>query len=372
VDPSWCMPVTIDVGTDNQELLKDPLYTGLKHKRIRDHTYDELIQEFIDAAKQKYGPYTLLQFEDFGNSNAFRLLEIHKDRCCTFNDDIQGTASVVLAGIVAALPLSGRQLRDHTFVFLGAGSAGVGIANLIAFARSVEEKIPMEEARKNIWLVDSQGLVVKSRGFNNNVEKGPFAHEHKELKNLIDVVTELKATALIGVCAIPQTFDERVCVQMAANTSRPIIFALSNPTSKAECTAEQAYKWTKGQAIFASGSPFDPVTLDGKTFVPGQGNNSYIFPGLAMGILLTGAQRVTQNMFYVAAKTLAGQVTQQDLDKGTVYPPLKDIHKVSAHIAASVGHESYMSKLATYLPEPDDLFKFVANSMYSTDYGSFA
>jgi len=278
---------------------------------------------------------------------------------------------VVLAGLMAAVPLTKRKLREHTFVFYGAGSAGVGIANLIAHTQCVEDKISMEEARKNIWLVDSQGLICKNRSGLNG-EKEPFAHLQKECKELAEVVKQVKATALIGVCAIPQTFDEKVCKQMAANCESPLIFALSNPTSKAECTAEQAYKWTNGKAVFASGSPFDPVTMNGKLHVPGQGNNSYIFPGLALGVIATCSRRVTDSMFYVAAKALARQVTAGDLAQGCLYPPLRDVRHISARIAADVAAEAYSAKLATVQPQPKDLLQFMYDNMYTATYDMYA
>lgn len=284
VNPKYCLPITLDVGTNNQAHLADPMYIGLRQPRDRTEKYDELIEEFMTAAVERWGPTTLLQFEDFGNANAARLLAKYRDRFCTFNDDIQGTAAVVVAGVLAALRLTEQKnIKDHRFLFYGAGSAGTGIANLLVYAMMTDaenggaHKLSLEEANKRIYLVDSQGLVTKGRqGLNG--EKLPYAHEHANIKDLAAIVESVRPTCLFGVAAIPQVFTQAVCEGMAKCSSRPLIFALSNPTSKAECTAAQAYGWTKGTCLFASGSPFDPVELDGKRFVPGQGNNSYIFP----------------------------------------------------------------------------------------------
>lgn len=270
VDPKYCLPVTLDVGTNNPEFLNDPYYIGVRQKRERGETYDQLVNEFMSAAKTKYGDSVLLQFEDFGNTNAFRLLKMYRETHCTFNDDIQGTASVVLAGLLAGVPLSGKPISDHKFLFLGAGEAGTGIADLISLGIHRAAGIPIEEARKQIWLVDSKGLVVNSRRAKLQHHKLLYAHDAPECVTLIEAVRTLKPTALIGVCTIPKTFTKEVCELMADLNESPIIFALSNPTSKAECTAEEAYTWTQGRCVFASGSPFDPVELDGKCYVPGQ------------------------------------------------------------------------------------------------------
>jgi malate dehydrogenase (oxaloacetate-decarboxylating)(NADP+) len=233
-----------------------------------------------------------------------------------------------------------------------------------------KNKLTLEEANKRIYLVDSQGLVTKGRA-GLNAEKLPYAHEHANIKDLAEIVDSVKPTCLFGVAAIPQVFTEAVCRNMAKHSSRPLIFALSNPTSKAECTAEQAYKWTKGTCLFASGSPFDPVTIDGTTYVPGQGNNSYIFPGLSLAVIATGARRVTDSMFLIAAATLAKLVPQSQLDQGTLYPELASIRSVSADIAAAVGEEVYRLGLATYQPKPEDMRAYMVSQQYSTRYDSF-
>ena len=367
VHPSLCLPITIDVGTNNEELLNDPLYIGLLQTRLRGEVYDELIDEFIWAVQDVF-PGALIQFEDFSNQNAFRLLRKYQDQVCTFNDDIQGTASVTLAGIYSAIRITGQKLTDQKILFQGAGEAGVGIANLIVSALEAEG-MSHDEAKRKCWLVDSKGLVVKSRD-NLQDHKLTYAHDHKMVSSLISAVETLKPTILIGVSGQPQTFTQPIVEAMGKINEQPVIFALSNPTSKAECTAEQAYSWTNGRAIFASGSPFDPVTLNGKTYVPGQGNNAYVFPGVGLGIIESGARHVTNEMFFAAAKALAKEVSEDDLAKGSVYPPLPQIRDVSAVIASVVAEVAYERGLAT-VERPDDLLDHMKSRQYQPDYESY-
>lgn len=367
VHPSLCLPITIDVGTNNEELLNDPLYIGLLQTRLRGEVYDELIDEFIWAVQDVF-PGALIQFEDFSNQNAFRLLRKYQDQVCTFNDDIQGTASVTLAGIYSAIRITGQKLTDQKILFQGAGEAGVGIANLIVSALEAEG-MSHDEAKRKCWLVDSKGLVVKSRD-NLQDHKLTYAHDHKIVSSLISAVETLKPTILIGVSGQPQTFTQPIVEAMGKINEQPVIFALSNPTSKAECTAEQAYSWTNGRAIFASGSPFDPVTLNGKTYVPGQGNNAYVFPGVGLGIIESGARHVTNEMFFAAAKALAKEVSEDDLAKGSVYPPLPQIRDVSAVIASVVAEVAYERGLAT-VERPDDLLDYMKSRQYQPDYESY-
>jgi len=367
VHPAYCLPVTLDVGTNNEEFLNDPLYLGLSRHRLRGKEYDDFIQEFIDAATEVF-PKALIQFEDFGNSNAFRLLARYRDKICTFNDDIQGTAAVTLAGLLSALRITGGKLEDQTLLFLGAGEAGVGISNLIV-ATMVKQGVSEDEARRKCWFVDSKGLLVKSRtGMQEHKIK--YAHEHEPLATLREAVEALRPTALIGVSGQPGTFTRDIVETMGTNNDRPIIFALSNPTSKAECTARQAYEWTGGRAIYASGSPFDPVELNGRTIVPGQGNNAYIFPGVALGVIVSGARLVTAEMFSAAANALAHEVSEEDLKRGQVYPPLEKVRDVSAIIATAVARIAYESGLAT-VPAPADLVATVRNAMYEPVYDDY-
>jgi len=364
VAPSLCLPITLDVGTNNETLLQDPLYTGLRQHRLRGDAYDAMIDEFIRAV-QKVFPKVLVQFEDFANVNAFRLLHRYQDRICTFNDDIQGTASVTLAGIYSALRIAGGRLRDQTILFLGAGEAGIGIGDLIVAALQ-DEGISLAEARRRCWFVDSKGLVVRGRDHLAE-HKLPYAHEHPFCPDLASAIQTLRPTVLIGVSGMPRSFAQPIVETMARINPRPVIFALSNPTSKAECTAQEAYSWSEGRAIFASGSPFEPVTCLGQRFVPGQGNNAYIFPGVGLGVIAVESRRVTDRMFFAAARALAQQVLPADLEQGRIFPALSRIRDVSAHIAAAVAEVAYEQKHAVKR-RPADLLAFMRAQMYEPDY----
>ncbi|KAK1429580.1 hypothetical protein QVD17_11794 [Tagetes erecta] len=371
VRPSACLPITIDVGTNNEKLLNDEFYIGLKQNRARGEEYDELLEEFMKAVKINYGEKILIQFEDFANHNAFSLLNRYRTTHLVFNDDIQGTASVVLSGLLSALKLLGGALSDHTFLFLGAGEAGTGIAELIALQISKKTDISVEEARKKIWLVDSKGLVVSSRKESLQHFKLPWAHEHEPINNLLDAVKDIKPSILIGTSGVGRQFTQEVVETMSSINEKPLIMALSNPTSQAECTAEEAYTWSKGRAIFASGSPFDPVTYEDKVFVPGQANNAYIFPGFGLGLIMCGATRLHDDLLLAASEGLASQVTDEDYAKGIIFPPYTCIRKISAHIAAAVAEKAYELGLASLQPRPNDLVKFAESCMYSPVYPSY-
>ena len=367
VHPRLCLPVTLDVGTNNQTLLDDPHYIGLRQHRVTGADYDQLIEEFICATQEVF-PGAVVQFEDFANHNAFRLLSQYRDRICTFNDDIQGTAAVALAGIFSALRVTGAKLADQKILFLGAGEAATGIADLVVSAM-VAQGLDLAAARRRCWLVDSHGLVVRSR--NDLVaHKLAYAHEHPPVADFLSAIKALQPTGIIGVAAVGGTFNPEVLAEMARINTRPIVFALSNPTSRAECTAEQAYRGTSGRALFACGSPFDPVQLDGKTFVPRQGNNSYIFPGVGLGTIASRSRRVTDAMFMAAAHTLAQQVTEEDLQQGSLFPALPRIREVSAHIAQAVAETAYASGLAGK-PRPRDVLADVRAEMYEPRYESY-
>ncbi len=368
IHPFQGLPVTLDVGTDNEDLLDDPLYIGLKQPRLRGEAYDEFVEEFIAAAQDVF-PGVLIQFEDFANRNSFRILEKYRNQVCCFNDDIQGTAAVTLAGLYSAAHILGRKLKDHKFLFLGAGGAGIGCGDLLVSALR-SDGLTEEEARQRCWFVDSKGLVVKSRTDLEN-RKLPYAHEHEFVPEFLACVEALQPTAIIGLSGISGAFSRPVLEAMARINERPIVFSLSNPTSKAECTAEEAYTWTHGGAIFASGSPFDKVTVQGKVYVPSQGNNVYIFPGLGLGVVASAAERVTDEMFMVAARALAQQVSYADLAQGRIFPPLPRIREVSAAIATEVAKAAYDRKLARF-PRPDDLCAHIKSTMYYPEYQRFA
>jgi len=364
IHPQRCLPITLDVGTNNAQLLSDPLYFGILEKRLRGAEYESFVDEFVTAVQEVF-PNVLLQFEDFATENAIHLLEKYRNRICTFNDDIQGTAGVTLAGLIAANRLTRRPLQDEHILFYGAGEAASGIGGLLVSA-IMKQGISAEQARSRIWFVDSKGLVVKSRTDLAH-HKLPYAHDHEPIKELEKIVEALKPTCLIGVSGQPQTFTEQILTRMGEFNERPMIFSLSNPTAKSECTAEQAYRYTDGRAIFASGSPFPACEYKGKTYIPGQGNNAYIFPGLGLGVIASRAKHVTDEMFYIAASTLAHLVTQESLDRGTIFPPLERIREVSHAIAMAVAQDAYDTGLAT-APKPADLSSYIQSLQYDPHY----
>jgi malate dehydrogenase (oxaloacetate-decarboxylating)(NADP+) len=367
VHPNSCLPVMLDVGTNNPELRGDSLYLGLQEPRLTGAEYDALVDEFVSAACELF-PNVVIQFEDFANHHAFRLLEKYRDRISTFNDDIQGTASVTLAGIISALRVTGGRLGEQTILFQGAGEAATGIANLTVSAMVAQGLAP-EAARRRCWLFDSRGLVTAARS-DLAEHKRPFAHEHAPVTDLIGAVRALRPSAIIGVAAVGGAFTDEVLAEMGRINERPIVFALSNPTSKSECTAQAAYTATRGRALFACGSPFDPVSYAGKTLVPRQGNNSYIFPGVGLGAIVARTSRITDEMFMAAARTLAGLVDAADLAQGSLYPALSRAREVSAHIATAVAAIAFEKQLAR-VPEPPDLAKLVRSQMYEPQYANY-
>ncbi len=364
IDPAACLPIMIDVGTNNNELWSDPQYIGLPEPRLEGEDYDSLIDEFMAAASEIF-PNVMIQLEDFGNKNAFRLLARYRDQYCMFDDDIQGTASVALAGLYSALRMIKGKITEQRLVFLGAGEAALGIGNLVASAM-VQQGLPEEEAIGRCWFVDSKGLVVESRT-DLAQHKQHFAHDFPFHRNLPEVVEAIRPTAIIGASGQPATFTPEILTAMARLNERPIIFALSNPTSQAECTAEDAYRHTKGRAVFASGSPFPKVEMDGQTFIPGQANNVYIFPGVGLGVMASEATRVTDEMFSAAAKCLDEQVSREDFEKGRIFPSLTRIRDVSANIALTVAKVVFARKLTT-MREPANLPGYIKSKMYDPVY----
>jgi malate dehydrogenase (oxaloacetate-decarboxylating)(NADP+) len=367
IAPTQCLPVTLDVGTNNKELLEDPLYLGLPQHRIVGDAFYELVDEFISAAQDTF-PDVLIQLEDFATTHAFELLEKYRHDTCLFDDDIQGTGAVALSGLYSALRISGQAICDQKLLFLGAGEAGIGIADTVV-AAMVDEGLSLEQARHRCWFFDSKGLVIDSR---NDLarHKRTYAHSHDPIKAFEDGIDTLKPTAIIGVSGNPGAFDRNIIERMASLNERPIIFALSNPTSKSECTAEQAYNWSECRAIFASGSPFDPVKVNDRSFVPGQGNNAYIFPGVGLGVTITKARSVTDKMFLQAAHALADEVSDADLEQGRIYPSLTKIRDVSVSIATAVAKEVFDAGLAQ-IDYPDNLHELVRQSMYSPEYPNY-
>lgn len=369
IKPHQCLPITLDVGTNNKALLEDPLYIGLRQKRVRGPEYDEFVDEFMKACAMRYGQNILLQFEDFALINAGRMLEKYKKKYCTFNDDIQGTASVAVAGLMAASRITKRKLSENIMMFLGAGSAANGCADL-AVAAMIEEGLSQKQARDRIFMFDIDGLLTSKRKNGVPDHAKNFGKDLEPETNFEACVAKYKPSILIGCSTQGGAFTPSILKLMAKNSERPIIFALSNPTSKAECTAQQAYDHTEGKCVFASGSPFPPVEYSGKKYVTGQGNNAYIFPGIALGVIATNTHHIPDTVFLTAARTLADCVSQEDLDMGRIYPPLSEIKCISIQIATDIAKLAYIEGLASLYPTPQDLRKHIEAQMYNYCYES--
>lgn len=343
IPPHLTLPIMLDVGTDNEKLLADPLYMGLRHRRIRGQKYQDFIDKFV-AAVQKVYPSAMLQWEDFLKGNAIAQLHRFHEKTCSFNDDIQGTAGVVVAGVYSGLRITGQEIKDQRILFAGAGASAQGISDLLV-AAMLESGMSLEDARKRIWTVDSRGLVTKERSGLEDF-KATYAREAEEISSydcadrasitLEETVVNAKPTILIGTSGTPGMFTEAVVEAMAKANERPMVFPLSNPTSKSECTAEQAITWSDGRAIVATGSPFEPVKYNGKRYRIGQGNNAYVFPGVGLGVWVGMVRRVTDGMFLAAAKALADEVTGKDLAEVAVYPELLRIRECSHAVACAV------------------------------------
>jgi len=366
VPPQYCLPIVLDVGTNNQVLLDDPLYQGLRQHRVRGEEYLAFVDEFVMAVQQLY-PKCCIQWEDFANFNAVPILARYRDKICTFNDDIQGTAGVALAGIYGALRITGDKLAQQRFLFLGAGSAATGIAELISLAME-REGVDLAAARQRNALFDINGLLVTSRTDLADFQK-PFAQDVPAVSTFVEAVEALKPTGIIGVSTVPKLFNREVIEAMAKINERPIIFPYSNPTSRSECTAEEAYRWSGSRAVFASGSPFPPVEIDGRHFVPGQGNNVYIFPAMGMAVFATEATRVTEDMFIVAAQAVAEQVTEENLSMGLIYPPQSHILNASLHVAERIAACIFEKGLAR-VSRPDDVGALVRGRAYRPVYAA--
>ena len=386
IKPSELLPIMLDVGTNNERLLNDPFYFGVKEKRDTFTKYDELLDEFMIAVESVFGTNTLVQFEDFGNGNAFRLLTKYQDSYCTFNDDIQGTAAVTMAGIYASLKGKNglNRLQEHKFLIIGAGSAGIGIANIISTAimKESDGQMTRENARKFVSLVDSRGLIFNGRTSGGISDlKAPYAHDRADkhdgsnVKDIKHIVQEIGATAIIGVSGQPKQFTKEVVEALEKNAEYPLIFSLSNPTSMSECTAQEAYDWTQNKLYFASGSPFElreDTFADGRKIVPSQGNNAYIFPGVALGIIASEARRVPDDIFLIASETVAGMVSEQGngdvnlLDYGVIYPVIDMIRGASIEIAVAVAEEIHRRGL-TDQKKPSDLRQKVLSIRYDHD-----
>ncbi len=360
IPPHQCLPVMMDIGTNNEEILNDVLYLGYPKKRLEGEAYLEMIEEFVIAIQDKY-PKALIQFEDFLTPSAYKLLNKYRDRVLCFNDDIQGTAAVALAGVYASTRITKKKFSDLKILFLGAGSAATGIGDLIVSAMQ-DEGLTQSEARSRLWFVDSKGLVVKDRG-NLAEHKIPYAHPHDQM-DLIHAIGSIKPHILIGATGAPGTFTQEVIELMTRINDRPVIFALSNPTSKAECTAEQAYTWSDGKVVFSSGSPFGKIVYKGKEYHPGQGNNAYVFPGIGLGAIVSNAMIIPDDLFLIAARTLAKLVSEQNIQNGALYPRLTEIRNISLNIAVAVAEKVYELGISQNSKKPENLKQTVADYMY--------
>jgi len=364
VPPQYCLPVVLDVGTNNAQLVDDPLYLGLRQPRVRGDDYFEFVGEFVATVQQLY-PKCCIQWEDFANFNAVPILAAYKDVTCTFNDDIQGTAAVALAGILGSLRLTGQKLVEQRFLFLGAGSAATGIAEVISLAMA-QEGLDIGAARRRNALFDLNGLLVSGRSDLAEFQK-PFVQERPPISTFVEAVKALRPTGIIGVSGVPKLFTREVIEAMAAINERPIIFPYSNPTSRSEATAEEVYRWSDGRAIFASGSPFAPVQIAGRRLIPGQGNNVYIYPAMGMAIYATEATRVTEELFIIAARALAEQVSEENLLDGLIYPPQSEILRASLHVAERIAAGIFDQGLAR-VPRPNDIGALIRAHAYRPVY----
>lgn len=365
VDPAKCLGITLDVGTNRERYLKDPLYLGHRHERVRGKEYDEFIEEFFQAVKAKW-PNCAIQFEDFANQNAFRLLDRYRNRYACFSDDIQGTAGAVVAGFFSACRAKGTKVSDERIMFLGAGESGTGSSRLLVEAMK-EEGLTEEEARSKIWLFDINGPISTRRSDIADYMK-PFAKDVDPSLTFEAYVDLVKPTAIVGLSTCGGAFTESIVRKMAAMNDRPIIFALSNPNSHSECSAEQAYEWTDGRALFCSGSPFEPITYNRKTFVPRQGNNYFIFPGIGLGAILSGCTGIPPEVLLLASHTVADCVTDADLAQGSLFPPSSFMRKISHDIAVNVIRNAQKTGRCARTDIPADLDQYVTDYMYSPEY----
>jgi malate dehydrogenase (oxaloacetate-decarboxylating)(NADP+) len=368
VPPQVLLPMVIDFGTNNESLLNDPLYLGIREPRVSVAERDAFVEEFVQAVQEVF-PRCCIHFEDWAGVDAVRLLGRYRDKVCCYNDDIQGTAGAALVGLFSALRVTGGKLKDQRIMFLGAGSAGTGIGGMIVEGMMLEG-LSEQEARSRISMFDVNGLLEAGRKDLFDFQK-PYAHNYAPTKDFVAAIEAIKPTAIIGVSTSAKAFDQRVVETMARINKRPTIFALSNPTDHAECTAEEAYKWSDGRALFAAGVPFAPVSYKGKVFVPGQGNNLYVFPAVALAVYATQAKRVPDELFIAAARGVAEQVTAAELDSGLLYPPQSSILATEQQAAVRVAEAIFARGLAG-VAKPKDMAAFIASHMYKPEYAPAA
>jgi malate dehydrogenase (oxaloacetate-decarboxylating)(NADP+) len=364
VPPQYLLPMYLDAGTNNEQYLQDPLYLGMRKARPSTEDLYSFVDEFVEAVQEVF-PKCCIHFEDWTGVDAVHLLERYRDKYCVYNDDVQGTAGITLTGMINATKLKGTQLKDERYLFLGAGSAGIGLANLLCTAL-VAQGLTLEQAQAQVYMFDVHGLLESTRKDLVDFQQ-PYAHRHEPTKDFVAAIESIKPTAIIGVSTIGGAFNQKVIEAMSSVNDRPVVLALSNPTEHAECTPEQAYTWSKGKAIYAAGVQFAPVHFSGQTFLPGQANNFYIFPAVGMAIFATEAKRVTDEMFIEAGQAVADQVPSELLKQGLLYPQQSNILEIEIQTAARVAKLVFDADLAR-VPRPDDMVEFIRNHVYTPKY----
>ena len=364
VPPQYLLPMYLDAGTNNQQYLHDPLYLGMRKTRPSTETLYSFVDEFVEAVQEVF-PKCCIHFEDWTGTDAVHLLQRYRDKYCVYNDDVQGTAGIPLAGMINAVKLKGTKLRDEKYLLLGAGSAGIGLANLLCSAL-VAQGMTLKDAQSRVYMFDINGLLESTRTDLVDFQK-PYAHKHAPTRDFVAAIESIKPTTIIGVSTIGGAFTQKVIEAMSRINQRPVILALSNPTEHAECTADQAYTWSKGKAIYAAGVQFPPVHLNGQTFLPGQANNFYIFPAVGMAIFATQASRVTDEMFIEAASAVADQVSPELLKQGSLYPLQANILETEIQTAARVANLVFDSGLAR-VERPTDMVAFIRRHVYKPEY----
>jgi malate dehydrogenase (oxaloacetate-decarboxylating)(NADP+) len=368
VPPQYLLPMYLDAGTNNEQYLHDPLYLGMRKTRPPTEELYSFVDEFVEAVQEVF-PKCCVHFEDWTGVDAIHLLERYRDKYCVYNDDVQGTAGITLAGMINAVKIKGTRLKDEKYLFLGAGSAGIGLANLLCSAL-VAQGMTLKEAQSRVYMFDVNGLLESTRTDLVDFQR-PYAHRHAPTRDFVAAIKSIKPTTIIGVSTVGGAFTQEVIEAMSRINERPVVLALSNPTEKAECTPEQAYTWSKGKAIYAAGVQFPPVHLNGQTFLPGQANNFYIFPAVGMAIFATQALRVTDEMFIEAAGGVADQVAPELLRQGLLYPPQANILETEIQTAARVATLVFDSGLAR-VPRPADMVAFIRSHVYKPEYPALA
>jgi malate dehydrogenase (oxaloacetate-decarboxylating)(NADP+) len=364
VPPQYLLPMYLDAGTNNEQYLHDPLYLGMRKTRPSTQDLYSFVDEFVEAVQEVF-PKCCIHFEDWTGVDAVHLLQRYRDKYCVYNDDVQGTAGIVLAGMINAAKIKGTKLSDEKYLFLGAGSAGIGLANLLCSAMT-QEGLTLNQAQSKVYMFDINGLLETTRTDLVDFQK-PYAHKHAPTRDFVAAIESIKPTTIIGVSTIGGAFNQKVIESISRINERPVILALSNPTDKAECTPEQAYTWSKGKAIYAAGVQFAPVQVNGKTYLSGQANNFYIFPAVGMGIFATQASRVTDDMFIEAARAVADQVPSDLLKQGLLYPLQSNILETEIQTAARVAKLVFDSKLAR-VDRPTDMVAFIREHVYKPEY----